>query len=317
MARTGSAGAAAGVMAGAAGGLIAVGVVLALALRQPAEDEPPVQPAPAIGAADAGRWVTDRPDAPPGAAGAPAPETAPAAPATAAPLFADAATGDRDVIAFEDASLAFEAVLPAEGASALALADLRRETDDYLASMLNRAAAAAALASSGGMQWTVDIVWRRAAAAGGLESYIGQLSEFTGGAHPAHAFDTRIVRADGERIRFASLFAGGAMSPAFMIAGCEQLKRQKRERIGEETVFGEPIVCNGRNANAGLDEAPIALAASDQPGKFGGALVFLAPYAAGAYAEGAYVLAVPHETFAADLRPEFAELFGGSLVAPD
>ena len=64
-------------------------------------------------------------------------------------------------------------------------------------------------------------------------------------------------------------------SPALTIAICEALKAAKKKRIKSPTIFDEPIVCVGPNANAKTDDAKIALAPSDKPGKFGGVYVVL------------------------------------------
>jgi hypothetical protein len=42
--------------------------------------------------------------------------------------------------------------------------------------------------------------------------------------------------------------------------------------------------------------------------------VYYDAYAVGSYAEGSYALALPHEIFMEDLRPEYKARFGGKLA---
>jgi hypothetical protein len=107
------------------------------------------------------------------------------------------------------------------------------------------------------------------------------------------------------------LLAKASPSPAITIAICEALKTAKQARVKAATIFDEPIVCVGSSANAKTEEAKIALAPSNQPGKFGGLYVYYDPYVVGAYSEGGYRLTVQQEVLAEDLRPQFKALFGG------
>ena len=84
------------------------------------------------------------------------------------------------------------------------------------------------------------------------------------------------------------------------------------KRIKSATINDEPIACAGASANAKTEGAKLALAPSNQTGKFGGVYAYYEPYAVGPYAEGGYRLTVQQEIFAEDLKPEFKPLFGGA-----
>jgi hypothetical protein len=125
-------------------------------------------------------------------------------------------------------------------------------------------------------------------------------------------FDTHIARTSGEKLNMGQmLVADRSPSPAMTIAICEALKSAKAQRIKSPTIFDEPIVCVGPNANAKIEAAKIALAPSNQPERFGGLYAYYEPYAVGAYSEGPYRLTVQQAVFAEDLRPEFRKLFAG------
>ena len=148
-----------------------------------------------------------------------------------------------------------------------------------------------------------------------IVSLVGTAYEFTGGAHGMTYTDTHIAKAaTGEQIAIESMLASGAISPAIVIGVCEALKKVKLERIGSATIYDEPIVCAGAQTNIKLEEAKVGLAPSTESNKFGGVFVYYDAYAVGSYAEGSYALALPHEIFMEDLRPEYKARFGGKLA---
>ena len=104
----------------------------------------------------------------------------------------------------------------------------------------------------------------------------------------------------------------GGLTPAVVIAICEALKVEKKKRTDSETIYDEPIVCAGPNGNVKIEKAKLALAPSNQSGKFGGMQVYYEAYEVGSYAEGSYEFVVQQEVFAEDLQPEFKPLFGGT-----
>jgi hypothetical protein len=225
------------------------------------------------------------------------------------------ASADNSTVAFSDESLSFAAALPPAPAGDPVLADLRREAQSYLATVKGNARAdfeRLKRSSDKPDPWDVRLRWRYTARAGDIVSLIGEVSEFNGGAHPMQRFDTHIARTTGEELNVGEmLLAKRSPSPAMTIAICEALTTAKQARIRSATIFDEPIVCVGPEANAKTEEAKLALAPSDQPGRFGGIYVFYEPYVVGAYAEGPYILTVQQGVFAEDLRPEFKALFGG------
>jgi hypothetical protein len=245
----------------------------------------------------------------------------PAEPAgsTADPVASPASVGDAD-ITFADPSLIFAATFPAAPADDPVVVDLREDAERYLVSLKAKARADFDRAKKAGQTprpWDVRVRWRYTAKAGDIVSLIGELSEYTGGAHPNMRFETRIARASGAGIAFNDmLVAQRSPSPAAVIAICEALKAAKIEKIKSATILDEPIVCVGASANAKTEAARIALAPSSEPSKFGGVYAYYEPYAVGAYAEGPYVLTIQQEIFAEDLRPEFKPLFGGEAPAP-
>lgn len=219
-------------------------------------------------------------------------------------------------IAFADKTLAFSAALPQGDPNDPILAKLRKEAEDLLAATKKEAAAAFAERGPGDLQigWEYQLEWKTLARAGDLVSLVGTLYQFTGGAHGLGSTDTRIANAKtGEEMDFpAMLRFGKGFSPAVVIATCEALKKEKLSRIESATVMDEPIICAGPNANMRMEDASIGLAPSTVAGKFGGLYVYFDPYAVGAYAEGSYEVAIPHEVFVEDLKPPFKELFAGA-----
>jgi hypothetical protein len=160
--------------------------------------------------------------------------------------------------------------------------------------------------------WEVRVKWSYTARADGVVSLAGEASEYNGGAHPMLSFDTHIARASGESLQIDDmLLVKHSPSPALVIAICEALKSAKTAKIKSATIFDEPIVCVGPEANAKTDAAKIALAPSSKPDRFGGLYAYYDPYTVGAYSEGPYKLTVQQEVFAEDLKPEFKALFAG------
>jgi hypothetical protein len=222
-------------------------------------------------------------------------------------------------IAFEDESLSFEAAFPDAPPNDPVITELRRDAENYLASLKANARADFDRLKKAGVEarpWDVRVRWSYSAKAGDIVSLIGEASEYTGGAHPNHRFDTHIARVSGEAIEFGDmLVAQRSPSPAMVIAICEALKTAKLAKIKSATILDEPIVCIGPDANARTEDAKLVLAPSSVADKFGGVYAYYEPYAVGAYVEGPYILTVQQEIFAEDLRPEFKPLFGGEAPA--
>lgn len=274
-----------------------------------------------VGCSPAG--VTSETDPPSGAASDAAlhSPTQPAAshPADPPKSTVSTASADNSSVAFADESLSFAATLPQAPADDPVVAELRREAQSYLATARTNARADfERLKRSGvtGHPWEIRVRWAYTAKAGDIVSLAGEANEYTGGAHPMQRFDTHIARTSGEELRIDDmLMPKRSPSPAMTIAICEALKTAKQEKIKSATIFEEPVVCIGPEANAKTEDAKLALAPSNEPDKFGGVYVFYEPYVVGAYAEGPYVLTVQQGVFAEDLKPEFKSLFGGEAPA--
>lgn len=148
--------------------------------------------------------------------------------------------------------------------------------------------------------------WSTAGQTSRLLSLQGQLSTFTGGAHPNTSYNALLWdRRLSKEVSVSSLLTGRAnlaaiMRPAYCKAlDAERLKRRQGEKIGGE-----------------FDECPkfsdLAIAPSD-PNRTGrlDTLDFVAsPYVAGPYAEGEYEISLPVTArLIAALRPEYRASF--------
>lgn len=244
-------------------------------------------------------------------------QSAPVAPTPPDPGAAQASTDGG--ISYSDANMAFSASFPEGPADDPVIASLRKEAQDLLATAKRDAQAAAEeRGGASSMEWEYRLEWKELARSGDLVSLVGDYYTFTGGAHGMTSTDTRILKAGtAQEVEFSSMMRyAKTPSPAVVIAGCEAVKKAKIERTGSATVFDEPIVCAGSNANVRLEDASIALAPSNAAGKFGGLYVYFDQYKIGAYAEGPYQIAIQQEVFAEDLRPEFKSLFAGTAPPP-
>lgn len=290
-------------------------------------------PAVAIGAALLAVFIStssnkDETPAPAATAEAPAPDgsdplvsaqSAPQAPQPPAPGAAGAETAN--AIAFADAQLEFSAALPPQDQNGPIIAKLRKEAEDLLAKTKREVAELHSEATANGqspLPWDYQINWSVVARSGDFVSLMGTLYQFSGGAHGMTSTDTRLANTrTGEEIDFSDMMRFGKVpSPALVIAACEAVKKAKTDRINSATVFDDPIVCAGPNANVKLEDASIALAPSNVADRFGGIYVYFDPYAIGPYAEGSYEVVVQQDVFAEDLKPEFKALFAGTAPPP-
>lgn len=251
-------------------------------------------------------------------------ENAPgAAPATPGATTPEGATATADgALSYTDTAITFSATLPPNSATDPVLIPLRKQALEMFAEYKKNATADQVERKRMGamdMPWEVTIAWKQLAKAGNLVSLEGEIYEFTGGAHGMGTTAGHIARADtGEELTFQSMFmANRVPSPALTIAICEGLKTEKMARIQSATIYDEPIVCAGPNANVKTDEAAYALAPSSEANKFGGLYVYYDPYTVGSYAEGSYTLVIPQQVFAEDLKPEYKALFGGTAPKPE
>lgn len=246
----------------------------------------------------------------------------PQTPDAPAPPTPGAAAADTDsAISFADDAIAFSAKLPEGPADDPVLNVLRKDTQAYLDTYKANARADKEERKRMGaveLAWEVNVEWTYTAKAGGIVSLVGTAYEFTGGAHGMTNTSTHIARADtGEELTVEGMMQPGrSPSPALVIAICEALKAAKLKSIGSATIYDDPIVCAGPNANVKVEEAKFALAPSSEADRFGGLLVYYDAYAVGPYVEGSYDLVIPQEVFREDLRKEFQPLFAGKPVNP-
>lgn len=233
----------------------------------------------------------------------------PSAPVVAAPEHTAQVQGVGSVGAIQRTEDAIDvsASFPERPALAPIAGKLREETQEYFDRVRRDAVRVV-----DGPRWELRVKWREVAIADGYVSVLGRASEYRGGAHPIELVEGRLFeRGDGKEVRLQSMMGKGWPSPAFTIGVCEQLKAAKRERIGSETIFDEPIVCAGPANNLKLTDAKLVLAASSEANRFGGLHVIYPPYAVGAYSEGGYELTVAHDVITEDLAPSYRELFAG------
>lgn len=245
---------------------------------------------------------------------------APTPPVPTQPGGASVVSPDGAAISFSDESISYSAAFPSGASDDPNLAYLRKDALSYLASKKADARATydefkKAGDIPAGYPWEVMITWAYTAKAGDIISLFGSAFEYTGGAHGMTFFDTHVARTNGQQIQVADMLQGG-VTPALVIAICEALKAVKQNRIGAQTIYDEPITCAGQNGNVKIEKAKLALAPSNQPGKFGGILVYYEAYEVGSYAEGSYELVVQQDVFAEDLKSEFKPLFGGTAPPP-
>jgi hypothetical protein len=293
--------------------VVFLGLAVVIWLTRPQAEDPANLPPPEMGP-DTARATPANPT-----------DIASAGPATAAMTAAPAnptvstASASQPKVAFEDESLSFSAAMPEGPVDDPVLVYLREDAQSYLAKVKTNARADFNRLKKAGTKpepWEVRIKWGYTAKADGIVSLAGEASEYNGGAHPMLMFDTFIGRNTGEKMKLDDmLILKRAPSPAMTIAICEALKAAKASRIKTATIFDEPIVCAGPDANAKTEVAKIALAPSSEPDRFGGVYAYYEPYAVGAYSEGAYKLTVQQDVFAEDLKPEFKKLFAGEAPA--
>ena len=169
----------------------------------------------------------------------------------------------------------------------------------------------------------LKIDWIVSGASGSLASLEGFQYTYTGGAHGNFMTDGRIYNAmTGDQIQLADLF----IHPEDAVAGFLDkvyvaIAKEKTARSGDagsyETFLGE-----AKDAVSASDilNGQISLVGSTEDGKLGGFVLHFAPYEIGAYAEGAYHIAVPQADFHDYLKPDYAGLFAGEpakLKRPD
>jgi hypothetical protein len=155
-----------------------------------------------------------------------------------------------------------------------------------------------------------EIDWATAAETPTLLSLRQETTEYAGGAHGNLSYDTLLWdKALKKQVASNAVFKAKADLSGPDKALCAALTAAKHARLGANfEPQGEVWKCPS------LADTPFVLAASTQPGKIGGITVLLAPYAAGAYAEGPYEIALPASDLTSVLAPVYADQFAGAPV---
>lgn len=152
------------------------------------------------------------------------------------------------------------------------------------------------------------IEWSLGADTSKLLSLSSLQSEYTGGAHGNASYGSVLWdKALKRLIAPTALFAPGA-DAAMDKALCDALIAEKQARLGADYT---PPSADTWTCPKWRD-TPFELAASTAAGKAGGLTFLIAPYVAGAYAEGTYEPTVPLAAFRAFLKPAYADEFAGA-----
>ncbi len=153
------------------------------------------------------------------------------------------------------------------------------------------------------------VAWDVAADLPGWMSLGASVETYSGGAHGNQGFDSILWDKQADKMReVGELFVSddalrGAIQPEF----CDLLDAEREQRRGE------PVIRSDDDSfDACIDplENTVLLESSDGQ-MFDTVSVLVAPYMAGSYAEGSYVIEVPvSDALRAAVRAEFRELFG-------
>ena len=244
-----------------------------------------------------------KPEAAPGKA-APAPiEAAPAIPAGAAAPLSFADKSDAAEVSLKlPAALARQPDLHAR-IYAEDVASLRQFSE-------GAANERAELGGEGGptQPYERTIEWSMGADTSKLLSVWSLQAEYTGGAHGNSSFNAVLWDKALKRLIAPTALFNPGVDAAMDKALCDALTAEKKRRL--EATYQPP----------GPDTwscpkwrtVSFTLSPSTEPGKAAGLTFLIAPYVAGAYAEGDYRITVPHSAFAGFLKPAYADEFAGS-----
>jgi hypothetical protein len=151
--------------------------------------------------------------------------------------------------------------------------------------------------------------WKLAGNTARLLSILGEVSTFTGGAHPNTDYDGAIWdREAGRLISLGELFAAGDRAISALSARyCKGLDEARAERRGEVL---PPSPDDFSTACPSLADQTVVAADTNGNGRFDMLQIWLPPSVAGAYAEGGYQvdLKIDDKTLAA-LKPEYRASF--------
>ncbi len=228
-----------------------------------------------------------------------------AASATTAPATAREVKVANELITYEYAYPAVAAAIPALKALLDAdIADRRSVLEDS-------ARTGRKDAKEGGFEFRPFgywIDWKVVTDLPGWLSLSTEIDTFEGGAHPNHGFDAMLWdKANQQRRKPADLFVSPQkLSAAIQAEFCRQIDKQRAEKRGE------PVDRNSEELfNDCIDplESTIILGSSNRQ-TFDRIGVLVAPYEAGAYAEGSYEATVPvTAAVLAAVKPEYRASF--------
>lgn len=166
-----------------------------------------------------------------------------------------------------------------------------------------------------GRTWSFEKIRSEVFRSEGHLSVLSTLSTYTGGAHGNVAF-TAVTwdRKRGKAVAIGDVFAevdkdGPALTA--LIGSLRRVVAAERKERGASDESDPATLAPALPADP-QDLPPFTLEPSTETGKAAGLTFHIAPYRVGSYAEGTYEAFVPWRDFAAHLRPEWRDLFGGA-----
>lgn len=157
-----------------------------------------------------------------------------------------------------------------------------------------------------------EVTWSVSADTGKLLGMWSLQSEYAGGAHGMSSFNAVVWDKSVKRLIAPSALFNAGIDPVMDKALCDALTAEKKRRLGD--TYQEPGP-NSWNCPR-WRETIFTLAPSTQAGKAGGLVFLIAPYMAGAYAEGDFRITVPASVFKSLLKPAYADEFAGAPNLP-
>jgi hypothetical protein len=235
-----------------------------------------------------------------------------AVPSAAASAPVAAPTGTARKVSIINDSITYEYAYPAVAAAIPGLkALLDADIADRRLALEDSAREGRKDAKQGGFEFRpfgywVD--WKVVTDLPGWLSLSTDVDTFEGGAHPGHAFDAMLWdKAANQRRKPADLFVSPQkLSGAIRTEFCRQIDKQRAEKRGEPVNRGSDELFNDC-----IDplESTIILGSSNHQ-TFDRIGVLVAPYDAGAYAEGSYEATLPvTAAVLAAVKPEYRSSF--------
>lgn len=139
-------------------------------------------------------------------------------------------------------------------------------------------------------------------------SLSGDFATYSGGAHGMYGMDSLVWHKDpGRKLETIALFRSpAALTAALSPRLCDALNAERAERRGEPVAAGSEDMFD---QCVGVDEATV-LAGSSNGRTFDRLTVWIGPYVAGPYAEGAFELDFPVDQAVIEaVKPEYREAF--------